>query len=151
MELIQTDHRLHNGSSKYWDLAQTLPNQLTPEQIQRQNAVIACELGILSVAFPVQSRKFSPKEVEMTGKLWNEIFLRVDPLILHEAVSCFIHSDRKGFFPSPGLIVGEVLDIVKRRESERVVARDRKLLEILMENYNPNEQKYLESEEDTEC
>lgn len=151
MELIQYSHRRHDNTAKYWDLAQTLPEQLTPEQIHAQNAMIACELGILSVAFPVQSRNFSQKEVEMTGKLWTELFSRVDPLIFHEAVSHFILSDRKGFFPSPGLIAGEVLAIVKRKESERLMALDFEILQKTMEHYKSNQPECIESKEDTEC
>jgi hypothetical protein len=54
--------------------------------------------------------------------LWREIFLTVEPRLLHDAVVRFITNDRKSFFPSPGQIVGYVEQIIaeKTREQERI-------------------------------
>jgi hypothetical protein len=52
----------------------------------------------------------------MLTALWLEIFAEVERGILNEAILRFIAADRKGFFPSPGQVMGVVGDIIKERK-----------------------------------
>jgi bacterioferritin-associated ferredoxin len=78
----------------------------------------AMSIGLLTLrtAYPTQARNYSDKEHDMLAALWLEIFAEVKPDILYEAIMRFISTDRKGFFPSPGQVMGIVESIVKERE-----------------------------------
>jgi hypothetical protein len=95
---------------------------------------IAAELYTLRMAYPVQARNFSEREVLRTNELWAEIFSGVDLRLMHKAIIRFIAIDRKAFFPSPGQIIGVVEDILaeeaaeeKRLANERHIAYLREL------------------------
>ena len=85
---------------------------------------IAAELYTLRMAFPVQARKFTEREVSRTNELWAEIFAGVDLRLLHKAIIRFITTDRKAFFPSPGQIIGVLEDIMveDKAEQKRIAA-----------------------------
>ena len=55
--------------------------------------------------------------------LWLEIFVAIEPGIFHDAIMRFVAADRKGFFPSPGQIMGIVENI--QAERERQTAEER--------------------------
>ena len=78
----------------------------------------AMSIGLLTLrtAYPTQARNYSDKEHDMLAALWLEIFAEVKPDILHEAIMRFVATDRKGFFPSPGQVMGIAEDIIKERE-----------------------------------
>ena len=80
---------------------------------------IAAELYTLRVAYPVQARKFTEREVRRTNELWAEIFTGVDLELLHKAIIRFIATDHKAFFPSPGQIIRVLKDIMAEEEAER--------------------------------
>jgi hypothetical protein len=52
----------------------------------------------------------------MLTALWLEIFTEVERGILNEAIMRFVAADRKGFFPSPGQVMGFVEEIIAERE-----------------------------------
>jgi len=86
-----------------------------------KNKAISAALLKLSLAYPAQSRSFSPEEVRALTMLWNEAFEDIEPDMLHEAVRRFIAEDRKGFFPSPGQIRGIVEDTAKNNYVEKLI------------------------------
>jgi hypothetical protein len=100
--------------------------EISPDERKKRNAIIAAELYKLRIAYPAQSRNFSDAEAKATNALWSEIFAGAPPDVLREAVTRFIITDRKGFFPSPGQIAGAAEQIIKERgaaaERERTVA-----------------------------
>lgn len=101
--------------SKEWIEIQT-KESLTPAQINKQ-------LMVLSTAFPTVVRNFDPYEFKATQELWYSIFKNVPEELLQEAVRKFIITERKGFFPSPGQIIGIITDIVKKREMDDLMKR----------------------------
>ena len=92
---------------------------LTPEERKRHDALVATELFKLRTAYPTQARNYTEREVRALNALWSEIFAEVDPGLLHEAVTRFIVSDRKGYFPSPGQILGCIEQIAAEREEPK--------------------------------
>jgi len=86
-------------------------DELPPERIDAQ-------LLVLQTAFPTVVRNYDKHEFKALQSLWHEIFKNVPEELLKEAVKRFIISDRKGFFPSPGQIIGHIEEIVKEREDE---------------------------------
>jgi hypothetical protein len=105
--------------SPEWLAAQSPPSVLTAAEIEARRAVISGELFKLRVAYPTQARNYSDGEVAAMNALWSEIFIAVEPRLLHEAIIRFITGDRKAFFPSPGQIVGQVERIIAEKEEER--------------------------------
>ena len=99
---------------------------MTEQRWAAYDAEMSFGLLTLRTAFPTQARNYSDGEFDMLTALWLEIFAEVESGILHEAVIRFITTDRKGFFPSPGQIMGIVEEIQaecqERIEKER---RDR--------------------------
>ena len=91
----------------------SLPDELKYELF------IAAELYTLRMAYPVQARKFTEREVSRTNELWTEIFTGVDLRLLHKAIIRFITTDRKAFFPSPGQIIGILEDIITEEKAEQ--------------------------------
>jgi len=81
---------------------------------------VAISVGLLKLrtAFPTQTRNYSDKEHDMLMALWLEIFIAIEPSIFHEAIMRFVAADRKGFFPSPGQVMGNVEDIQAERERQ---------------------------------
>ena len=104
---------IQNTSAKTLLSMNNLPDELKYELF------IAAELYTLRMAYPVQARKFTEREVNRTNELWAEAFAGVDLRLLHKAIIRFIATDRKAFFPSPGQIIGVLEDIVKEEEAER--------------------------------
>lgn len=102
--------------SQEWIAAQTI-NAVTEKQRKEQEALIKIELAVLRTAYPTQARNFSAAEVQATTNLWFEIFAKVPAQLLHEAIKRFIINDRKGFFPTPGQIIGFIEQIVVKHEA----------------------------------
>ena len=101
--------------SKEWIEIQT-NEPLTPSQINKQ-------LMVLSTAFPTVVRNFDPYEFKATQELWYSIFKNVPEELFQEAVKKYIINERKGFFPSPGQIIGIITEIVKKREMDDLMKR----------------------------
>ena len=80
----------------------------------------AMSLGLLTLrtAFPTQARNYSDREHDMLTALWLEIFAETEPGILHEAIMRFVSTDRKGFFPAPGQIMGIAEEIIDERQKQ---------------------------------
>ena len=111
MERYSLTHDIQNASPQTLMSMDNLPESLKHELF------IAAELYTLRMAFPVQARKFTEREVSRTNELWAEIFAGVDLGLLHKAIIRFIATDRKAFFPSPGQIIGVLEDIVAEDEA----------------------------------
>ena len=94
---------------------------------EQEWAVYDAELSIglltLRTAFPTQTRNYTDREHDMLTALWLEMFVEIEPGLIHEAIMRFIAADRKGFFPSPGQIMGHIVDI--QAERERQAAHER--------------------------
>jgi len=93
-------------------------------------AVYDAEMSIglltLRTAFPTQARNYSDREFDVLTALWLEIFAEVEPGLLREAIMRFVATDRKGFFPSPGQIMGVVEEIqaeIERQKKAESTAR----------------------------
>ncbi len=126
-------HEALKKTSKAWQKAQTLPADLSPQDSQKVQTAIASVLAILQVAYPTQARNFTQGEIQTTCTLWGEIFGRVHPNLLHEAVKRFIQEDRKGFFPAPGQIVGYVEEIINQISSTEEMERNQQEIKRLLE------------------
>ena len=96
---------------------------ITEQEWAAYDAEISIGLLTLRTAFPTQTRSYSDREYDMLTALWLETFVEVEPGIIHDAILHFVNTDRKGFFPSPGQIMGNVVDIQAQRE--RQAAEDR--------------------------
>ena len=92
-------------------------------------------IGLLSLrtAFPAQARNYSGMEHDMLTALWLEIFAGIKPGMLQEAIMRFVATDRKGFFPSPGQVMGIVEDMQAERDRLEDEERNRKHCEHLRE------------------
>lgn len=113
MELYNLVPDIQNASPKALLSMDNLPKELKYELF------IAAELFTLRMAYPVQARKFTEREVGRTNELWAEIFAGVDLKLLHQAIIRFIATDRKAFFPSPGQIIGVLEDIMAEEKAEQ--------------------------------
>jgi hypothetical protein len=82
------------------------------------DAEMSMGLLTLRTAFPTQSRNYSDREFDMLTALWLEIFVEIERGILNEAIIRFVTADRKGFFPSPGQVMGIVEDIQAERKAK---------------------------------
>ena len=91
---------------------------MTEQQWVMYDAEVSIGLLTLRTAFPSQARNYSDREHDMLTALWLEIFVEVEPSMLREAIMRFIATDRKGFFPSPGQIIGCVEEITAEREKQ---------------------------------
>jgi len=103
---------IQNASPKVLLSMDGLPEELKYELF------IAAELYTLRMAYPVQARKFTEREVSRTNELWAEIFAGVELRLLHKAIIRFISQDRKAFFPTPGQIIGVVEEIAAEEATE---------------------------------
>ena len=110
---------------KTWLSIQT-ETTLPPESINSQ-------LLVLQTAFPTVVRNYDQFEFQAMQKLWYDIFKNVPELLMQEAIKRFIINDRKGFFPSPGQIIGYIEQIAQEQkeaeEERRMIERLEKLLE----------------------
>lgn len=100
-----------------------VPTDKTWLSIQTENALplesINSQLLVLQTAFPTVVRNYDEYEVQALQQLWYDIFKNVPEQLMREAVKRFIINDRKGFFPSPGQIVGYIEQIVaEQKEAE---------------------------------
>lgn len=100
-----------------------VPKDKTWLSIQTENALplesINSQLLVLQTAFPTVVRNYDEYEVQALQQLWYDIFKNVPEQLMREAVKRFIINDRKGFFPSPGQIVGYIEQIVaEQKEAE---------------------------------
>ncbi|MFI3254411.1 MAG: replicative helicase loader/inhibitor [Eubacteriales bacterium] len=140
LQIIHSDPLRHYRpkNSEIWRRAESLPAEMSGADKQKINTLIAGELAVLQVAFPTQARNFSQDEVEATSHLWQEIFGRIHPKLLHEAVKRFIFKDRKGFFPSPGLIVGEVEQIMEEIIGEERIEQNYEYLDEFLKQRKEN-------------
>ena len=91
---------------------------MTEQQWVMYDAEVSIGLLTLRTAFPAQARNYSDREHDMLTALWLEMFAEVEPSMLREAIMRFIATDRKGFFPSPGQIIGCVEEIAAEREKQ---------------------------------
>jgi hypothetical protein len=102
--------------SDNWLSAQ-LEQPLSPKKLNAQ-------LLTLQTAFPTVVRNYDANEFKAMQSLWYEIFKNVPEEIMQEAIRQFIINDRKGFFPSPGQIVGVIEQIVKeQKERQEEISR----------------------------
>lgn len=76
------------------------------------------ELLVLQTAFPTIVRNYDEYEFNSLQALWYRIFKNVPEDIMSEAILRYIINDRKGFFPSPGQIIGCIEQIVKERKDD---------------------------------
>lgn len=112
-------HGIDHKESENWVLAKSLPKVMTEEQTKWVEESIAGVIATIQLAYPVQMRNYSKEEVFATCKLWRELFGRVHPQLLYEATMRFIKTDRKGFPPVPGQIIGYIENIIGEiKESE---------------------------------
>jgi len=118
-----------------------LPHELKYELL------IAAELYTLRMAYPVQARNFTEREVMRTNQLWAEVFAGIDLHLIHKAIIRFIATDRKAFFPSPGQIWGMVEEIIAEDEAER----KRQAAERSMMEYAKHRQRVKNGENCSTC
>ncbi len=105
-------------NDKTWLSIQT-ETTLPPEKINSQ-------LLVLQTAFPAVVRNYDEYEFQALQNLWYDIFKNVPEQLMREAVKRFIINERKGFFPSPGQIIGYIEQIVAEQEEV-------KLMQMLLE------------------
>jgi len=102
---------------------QAIKHGMTEQQWAIYDAEISVGLLKLRTAYPTQARNYSANEHEMLMIVWLEAFAGLRAGVFCEAVAQFIATDRKGFFPSPGQIMGIAVQIeteqAKQREDEQ--------------------------------
>ena len=76
-------------------------------------------LLVLQTAFPTVVRGYDQMEFKNLQSLWYDVFKNVPEELMSEAIRRFIINDRKGFFPSPGQIVGYIEQIVNEQNAQR--------------------------------
>ena len=77
------------------------------------------QLLVLQTAFPTVVRGYDQMEFKALQSLWYDVFKNVPEELMSEAIRRFIINDRKGFFPSPGQIVGYIEQIVNEQNVQR--------------------------------
>lgn len=104
-----------------------VPTDKTWLSIQTEDALpietISEQLLVLQTAFPTIVRNYDEYEVQALQQLWYDIFKNVPEQLMREAIKRFIINDRKGFFPSPGQIVGEIEQIVAEQKEAELMKR----------------------------
>ena len=80
------------------------------------------QLLVLQTAFPATVRNYDEFEFKALQSLWYDIFKYVPPEIMREAIRRFIIKDRKGFFPSPGMIVEYIEEIADEQKFNKLFA-----------------------------
>lgn len=102
-----------------------VPIDKTWLSIQTENALplesINSQLLVLQTAFPTVVRNYDEYEVQALQQLWYDIFKNVPEQLMREAIKRFIINDRKGFFPSPGQIVGYIEQIVAEQKDAEML------------------------------
>ena len=91
---------------------------MTEQEWAIYDAEVSIGLLTLRTAFPTQARNYSDREYDVLTALWLEIFADVEPGLFREAIMRFVATDRKGFFPSPGQIMGCVEEIQDERKKQ---------------------------------
>lgn len=132
-------HGALEKTSEAWQKAQTLPSEMSNESKKKVQTAIAGELAILQVAYPTQARNFTHGEIQTTCRLWGEIFGRVHPRLLHEAIQRFILEDRKGFFPAPGQIAGYIEAIISQIEASKHIQQNHEEIKWMLEGMRKEE------------
>jgi hypothetical protein len=99
---------------------------MTEQEWAIYDAEVSIGLLTLRTAFPTQARNYSDREHDMLTALWLEIFAEVETGTLREAIMRFISTDRKGFFPAPGQVMGIVEEIIAERENQAAAERNRR-------------------------
>lgn len=116
-----------------------VPKDKTWLSIQTENALplesINSQLLVLQTAFPTVVRNYDEYEVQALQQLWYDIFKNVPEQLLREAIKRFIINDRKGFFPSPGQIVGYIEQIVTEQKEAEMVRSMLECQEAMAEYY----------------
>jgi hypothetical protein len=110
-----------NNPPTFADLAKiSLINKygMTEQEWAVYDAEMSFGLLKLRSSFPTQSRNYSDREVDIMTAVWLEVFAETERGILSEAIVRFVSTDRKGFFPSPGQIMGVVEDIQAERKAK---------------------------------
>lgn len=130
--------------NKNWMNAQTLPEIMSESAKAKHKAYIVGELAILQTAYPTQARNFTKGEIETTCKLWETVFQRVHPQLLHDAIGRFVLEDQKGFFPSPGQIVSYVEGIMGELRGREFMKREEEEIERILREY---EESLIQKEE----
>lgn len=101
--------------------------------IQTENTLpiesINAQLLVLQTAFPTVVRNYDHYEFQALQQLWYDIFKNVPEQLMREAIRRYIINDRKGFFPSPGQIIGCIKQIVLEQEE---TARMREYYQCLL-------------------
>lgn len=87
---------------------------------------ISAQLLILQTAYPTIVRNYDQYEFQALQNLWYDIFKNIPEQLLKEAIKRFIINDRKGFFPSPGQIIGYIEQIVYEKKFNELVSRKHK-------------------------
>ncbi|MCL2215430.1 MAG: replicative helicase loader/inhibitor [Defluviitaleaceae bacterium] len=106
-------------------------------QIYQYEALVTVELLKLRYAFPVQSQSASVETATNTAMVWAEALMGIEPEIIHAAVAKFIKDDRKGFFPSPGQIVGLAEKIIIERKNHDLHLAN---MQQMLGNFDPGEE-----------
>lgn len=92
-------------------------------------AALNRQLLVLRTGFRTFFKDYTDEDFRLMQSLWYEVFKHIPEELFAEAISRFICTERKGFPPSIGQIVGCVEQIVKERESaeflKRILERDR--------------------------
>jgi hypothetical protein len=96
---------------------------MTEQEWAIYDAEVSIGLLTLRTAFPTQARNYSDREHDVLIALWLDIFAEIEPGLLREAIMRFISTDRKGFFPAPGQIMGCAEEIQVERERQAAAER----------------------------
>lgn len=132
----QTDDRPNYGivsqnsaSTAFLDMTKnTLMSKhgMTEQEWALLDAEVSISLMHAKAGYFNQCRNLSDSEYDMLAATWLEMFAPIERGILHEAVMRFIRADFKGFFPTPGQVMGFVEEILEeRRRKARTEAFER--------------------------
>lgn len=81
------------------------------------------QLLVLRTGFRTFFKDYTDEDFQLMQSLWYGVFKHIPEELFSEAISRFICTERKGFPPSIGQIVGCVEQIVKERESAEFFKR----------------------------
>ena len=113
-----------NISAEAKNSAMQKPETPAPDMAGEERAAYEAEVSIalfvLRTAFPAQTRSYGDRELDALTALWLEVFAGTEPGMVRRAAMRFISADRKGFFPSPGQVMGHV-EIIReeRKQAEK--------------------------------
>lgn len=80
---------------------------------------VAKQLLVLQTAYPTITRNYDKEEYQAMLRLWYAIFKNVPQRTMREAIRRYIITDRKGFFPAPGQIIGYIEQIVAEENAKK--------------------------------